>query len=191
MTPREKLQAEIKRLGLSITAEFVPFSKSRNAREKHRNLNWKVTFHRKDTDAPWLTGPRTILTTDYMAGEAHCPAYKLTTAIAGGANSLLRREAIELETETGFQARVTGSGYVLTTSQRIEPDPTDVIWSLVQDADVLNYSSFEQWAQEFGYDPDSRSAEKIYRLCLEHALALRNAVGEDGLAALIEAGQDY
>lgn len=44
---------------------------------------------------------------------------------------------------------------------------------------------------ELGYDPDSRKAEAIYKACLEIALKLRNALGEDGLAKLREAAQDY
>ena len=62
--------------------------------------------------------------------------------------------------------------------EHIEPDKLDVINSLVMDASVLNSSSFEDWADEFGYDRDSRKAETIYRACLDIALKLRNAIGE-------------
>jgi hypothetical protein len=59
------------------------------------------------------------------------------------------------------------------------------------DSDVFNYSSFEEWASTFGYDADSRKGESIYRTCLDIALKLRNAIGEDGLQKLREACQDY
>ena len=67
----------------------------------------------------------------------------------------------------------------------------DVLHSLVSDSDVLNYNSFESWASELGYDLDSRKAEGIYRACLSFSLALRNGLGEQLLADLREAVQDY
>jgi hypothetical protein len=91
------------------------------------------------------------------------------------------------ETEHGTEYR----GSVVGRGKPILPDTLDVIYSLVTDADVLNHSSFEDWASEFGYDTDSRKAETIYRECLSTALALRNGIGEDGLRKLQEAAQDY
>lgn len=48
-----------------------------------------------------------------------------------------------------------------------------------------------QNAETFGYDPDSRSAEKVYRACMEIALKMRAALGESGLSRLNEIFQDY
>ncbi len=73
----------------------------------------------------------------------------------------------------------------------IAPDACDVIASLSMNSRVLDCSSFEEWAGEFGYDVDSRKAESIYRACLEIALKLRNGLGEEGLRALQNATQDY
>lgn len=56
---------------------------------------------------------------------------------------------------------------------------------------MLDSSTFEEWANEFGYDPDSRKAEVIYRACLEIALKLRNGLGEDRLRDLRELFTDY
>lgn len=63
--------------------------------------------------------------------------------------------------------------------------------SLVSDADVLDCSTFEEWADNLGYDKDSRKAEATYRECLALALKLRNGLGEAALAELREAAQDY
>ena len=54
------------KLGLTMTADFVPWSLSRNAGEKDPSLNWKITLHKDG---------RPFLTTDYMAGSGHCPSY--------------------------------------------------------------------------------------------------------------------
>ena len=59
------------------------------------------------------------------------------------------------------------------------------------DADVLDYPTFEEWADTFGYDCDSRSAEKTYRDCLEIALKMRAIFGEADLTKLRDTFQDY
>lgn len=51
----------------------------------------------------------------------------------------------------------------------IEPEPADVVHSLLLDASAVDAGSFEAWADDFGYDPDSRSAERLYRECLASA----------------------
>lgn len=76
-------------------------------------------------------------------------------------------------------------------SSPLMPDPVDVIYSLIQDASVLDAGSFEDWAAELGYDRDSRKAETIYRACLGLALALRHGIGESGMEALRAAFLDY
>lgn len=47
-----------------------------------------------------------------------------------------------------------------------EPDPYSILCCLVSDAwSVKNARSFEEWARDLGYDPDSRKAEKIFKAC--------------------------
>lgn len=191
------LLAAMKRHGVTIRAVFVPWSQSRNRDEKEtnyatgkpsnrpsRSLNWKVTVLRSGRD---------ILTTDYMAGSGHCPASKASVKELGNQNSLRRDGLIAFECEHGFAARHYSETMPLVANRRhpLLPSSPDVVYSLIQDADVLNCASFEAWAAEFEYDPDSRSAESIYRACLAIALQLRNGLGEDILADLSAAAQDY
>lgn len=64
----------------------------------------------------------------------------------------------------------------------ITDDPTavDVLQSLLMDAaTVENARSFEDWAGDLGYDPDSRKAERIYRACEEQTANLRILLGDD------------
>ncbi len=188
LTSREKLAAAIEACGLSMTAEFVPFSKSRNVKpgddgKVWRSLNWKVTLIREDR-----YGPRDVLTTDYAQGIAACPAHKASVKALGSHGSLMRDGAIDQEIETGraYREAFNGRGEKLPP-----PDICDVVHALVSDASVLDSSTFEDWAGELGYDPDSRKAEATYRACLEIALKLRNGLGESGLSTLREASQDY
>ena len=176
---KQEIRAVIESLGLSVVSEFVPWSKSRINSEDRPSLNWKVTVKRDGRD---------VLTTDYSAGMAHCPAYdKIPAAAKAFRNNLCMKEC-----EEGFEVYVKTPIEGRINRQRpIKPDSVDVFYSLTLDSDVLNYGTFEDWASEFGYDPDSRSAESTYRACLEIALKLRVAIGEDGLERLREAFQDY
>lgn len=190
LTPKELIDKVMADLGLTVTAEFIPQSKSRNAKSEDRSLNWTVTL--------WIANHRPvggidkhlIIETDYSAGSGHCPASKLSVKAAGHANSMLRDGLIRWECEhgypcgTGFMGRVPGS-------KPLMPETADVLSSLVMESDALDCSTFEEWADTLGYDSDSRKAEGIYRASLEIALKLRNGIGDAGLAALREACQDY
>lgn len=184
----ETLANAIAAHGLTIRSEFVPLSESRNASEKaNPTLNWRVTL---------LKGPLEICTTDYSAGCAHAPAYKNPTFAK---DKFFRNRAIAYECENGHRAREVyntqfGSGgcvLPLKPISRIEPDSVNVIWSLISDSDVLDYPTFESWAETFGYETDSRKAEKTYQDCLKIALQLRASLGDSVLADLRRASEDF
>lgn len=191
------------RLGVTMTAAFVPFSASRNAKPepaRHGNagkpwlsLNWRVTLQRYAASAP--PERRDILTADYSQGVAYAPAHKARPR--GGASrpndrfvASLREKAIAAEIETGRvhefgESSFMGRDGIRDTRKAIDAPPIgEVLQSLARDSDVIDAGGFENWASEFGYDPDSRTAESIYRACLEHALALRGHLGEANLAEL-------
>lgn len=166
----------IKENNLTIESEFVPWSKSRNAKENPRlsdySLNWKAT----------LISHRNILTTDFSAGIAYCPSYT-------GGKSKDEFELIIAECETGFAHKLR-NGFLYRTKKPILPSAIDFLCCLIHD-DVLNYSSFEEWASFFGYHTDSRKSEKIYNDCVKRALKLRNGLGEEKLNKLRILFQDY
>lgn len=183
METQETLHECIARLGLTVRADFVPFSKSRNAGDKVRSLNWIVTLVRNGRD---------ILTTDYMAGTGHCPAHSAPVKLAGNPRSLLRAQAIERETETGVATTFAAHGLaMLQRGAPINPDAASVVHCLIMDADVLDYRNFEEWAGEVGFDPDSRKAEATYKACMEIALSLRNGLGDADYSALRAASAEF
>lgn len=209
MSEAEKaILAVMEKHGLSIKSEFVPFSKSRNASRDDMDgkpwlsLNWKVTLQRNGRD---------VLTTDYGAGVAHCPSYnKPVPANWERSKRAWQPMITEWECENGFEAETRGWGYSIDFKKKlfrsppvpggevermlpraILPDPAAVIASLILDSSVLDSGGFEEWAEELGYDTDSRKAESIYRACLEIALKLRAGIGEDAMSELREACQDY
>ena len=167
-----------KSAGLTITSTFIPFSQSRNKDSKNLSLNWRVTL---------LHNGKPVLTTNYGAGIAHAPASKLSIKDVGGPNSLMRYELQKAEAETGLPHM----NRIIFARTPILPNEGEVIACLLNDSEALDYASFEDWATGYGYDPDSRSAEKIYRQCLEHGLTLRAALGDTLLAELREVARDY
>lgn len=187
MATKESIREVAASLGLSMTVEFVPWSLSRNAGEKFPSLNWKVTLHKggrmAQTERECNGYP--ILTTDYGAGCGHCPSY------TQGRQSVDDAEAVRWECENGRKALPLANAGGFARGKPILPELADVLHSLASDADAIDHPNYEDWASDLGYDPDSRKGEATYRACLEIALKLRAALGEDGLKELREAVQDY
>lgn len=66
------------------------------------------------------------------------------------------------------------------------PELADVLDCLSSDAaGYENAPDFEDWAQEYGYDEDSRKAEKIYKTIEKQARQLKVFLGEELYTALL------
>ena len=159
----------VKRLDLKMTTQFVPFSISRNADSNQKSLNWKVT----------LSSIRNKMTFDYSKGVGHLP-YPNEFQLAKNQKSVIN-QAIDSAVETGVARKIArgAMAFTLLHSKEEFPTPTlqEVLHSLTQDSDVMNYSVYEHWADEFGYDPDSRKGEKIYEECRTQASRLSDVLG--------------
>lgn len=60
-----------------------------------------------------------------------------------------------------------------------EPDPYSIFCCLVSDTwSVRNTPSFEEWARDLGYDPDSRTAEKTFKACEKQAEKVEKFFGD-------------
>lgn len=191
----EAIDTYIASLPIAYNAIFIPQSASRNADDKRPSLNWSVTI------AP-NAGKGTFtrqLTTDYMQGIAHAPDYVQSWNSDGNQNAYYRNVAETGKYNKKLKKFSTGKidwygsynhGYApkLTLPK---PLLRDVLYSLVLDSDVIQYATFEDWAAEFGYETDSRKAEKTYTDCLAIALKLRALIGEKAIADLRELFNDY
>lgn len=181
-TDNSELDATIAALGLEYSARFVPQSQSRNAKEEQPSLNWVVT----------LKKGRATLTTDYLQGIGYLPEAFRKHIDSLKMGSAARHRIERVAAETGKTGRFLSSLEVMFSQKPIPaPSLRDVLYCLVSDASVLDHATFESWASEYGNDPDSRSAEKTYRACLEIALQLRALIGDFGIGKLQEAFQDY
>ena len=66
------------------------------------------------------------------------------------------------------------------------PTLAEVLDCLASDASgVDNAQSFEAWASEYGYDTDSRKAEKTYNICVQQAQELKALLGQDAYNQLL------
>lgn len=198
MTPTEALAS----LGLTVTAEFVPFSLSRNngktkGKEKFLSLNWNVTA---------LRNGREILKTEYSAGIGHCPGMKKPVPSTWDRPNRFWFSSIsEWEIENGYEAswmRFTGFSAMRRAATEEEmndgkrdrvrkailPKTEDVFYSLIND---IVEEPFEDWCANFGYSDDSIDAKRLYDLCVDHTMRLRSAIGDAGIETLRAAFQDY
>lgn len=168
---REMLLLKIREgFRISQFVKFVPWDISRNKNEKCPSLNWLVTLFRN--------GKAFMSDVEYSAGCAHCPSYKQ----GGFGKDHDVTEAVTQECLKGHKYRVG--------AKRIVPSILDVVSNLLMDGDV-NGQSFEDWASNFGYDVDSRKAEKIYLACQDIESAWKRAFSAADLGALRELFQNY
>jgi hypothetical protein len=58
------------------------------------------------------------------------------------------------------------------------PKAEDVIDSLIMDASAIG-QTFDDWASEFGYDTDSRQAEKVFHECQDAGARLLKFLGRE------------
>lgn len=204
------------RHGVKVESVFVPWSQSRNRDEREtdwsgkktnrpqRSLNWRVTITRNG---------REVVSLDYSSGIGHAPCYMQSPPKTDPEYSAYMARLIA-ETETGFKTKRNpfATGYESDhVSFDMEPDPdpkrareykprrkiaikpgaVNVLACLAMDSHVLDAGGFESWASDYGYDTDSRAAEKIYRECLEQALKFRAGLGDSALDELRDATRDW
>lgn len=68
-----------------------------------------------------------------------------------------------------------------------EPTAEDVLDCLASDAASIENANgdFESWASEFGYDTDSRKAERTFLACQKNAQKLENLLSRDSFEQLL------
>lgn len=59
-----------------------------------------------------------------------------------------------------------------------DPDAESVLENLLSSAMGVEYDSFEEWAEDYGYDTDSRKAERTYHAVCAEAEQLRALLGD-------------
>lgn len=76
--------------------------------------------------------------------------------------------------------------YSMGAALQDPPDLPEVLDSLASDAAGFeNNQDFEEWAREYGYDTDSRKAEKIFRLIETQSNKLKLFLGDAAYKKLL------
>lgn len=182
----EAIGAELARMGYTMSVEFVPFSKSRNAagatkprpKLSELSINWRVTV--KSNRAEYVT--------DYQEGIGHLPEH------LRGRPTLNVAEAIAVACETGKARTKRGLDHAWNPDAGAQPltPPTiaEVFCSLTLDGGAI-LQSFQEWCDDFGMDSDSIKAEKMYNACKDCGQFIIRTSGTQGLEKLQELFQDY
>lgn len=145
--------------GVTYAATFVPQSVSRNAGDKSPSLNWRVSF----------TSKRGQFSTDYMQGIGHVPSYSK-------ARASFDRLQCERAAETGRYPPNHSSSIGLLKTLPL-PSAAAILACLISDARAAEHPTYETWADEYGYDRDSRAGERAYNACRQIAADMQSALG--------------
>ena len=165
-TESKELESKLRELvgsDLEYSAEYQVGHE--RTKKPDRELVWKIK----------LKNGNVRLETEYFQGCAHLPGYNWQTSqtVAGD-------EAIARALHAGRKLCGNGCEVALGATGLLSAPPlSEVMYSLVLDAEAIDHASFEEWASAFGYDTDSRKAEATYRACLEFAIKLRAMFGNE------------
>lgn len=179
MNTETKTKADelIVRLGVSIES-IDPILRSEESKTDGKTAQWHhVAFNvtlRKEGKFVW-SGP-------YKMGLGNFPEFK---------NVISRVHSGDLAPHVrGVISGIIGG--VTLPLFRTRPSLPDVLYSLLSDGDgYFNRLSFEEWAGNYGYDEDSRTAERMFRECQETGRKLSRAFTPAEIQELREAFQDY
>jgi hypothetical protein len=160
------LGVRLAELGLGVTSEFVPTTAERT---KDLKVRWRVTLTRNGKD---------VYSTEYTQGIGH---------LEGANKSLTSLSRLSMDGEQLLRLACREEKHPFRHQLRAVPPKASDVWAcILSDADALDHPSFESWASDYGFDEDSRKAERIYQTCLAAGLALRSALGEPLFSELKE-----
>ncbi len=166
---KEQIQSILDNAGIEMAAQYVPSEYDPKSKE-FQGIKWKIVFKSK----------RGEFATNFTQGIGHLPNYPKT-----GKMPVDILEDIKHTLQTGKICRHIGNQILKFGGKPISPPhPADVISCLLTDSSAEDYATFEDWANEMGYDPDSRKAEAIWQACLETSRNMNRVIGHDVIEAL-------
>lgn len=158
-TETASLDSLISEIGLTMTAKHVPSQYDPKApREEFQGIKWECT----------LTTPRGSFSVPFTQGIGHLPEL-----VYDRRHSLFNWQLDKIN-----RALKTGCINGLGSRKLSPPSLSDVLGCLCSDAEAIN-ETFEDCAANFGYDSDSRKAEKIFNDCRETGFNLLRVIGSD------------
>jgi len=174
----KELDKLLAKYGITYTAVFVPWSKSRNyiASQKTmswtKSLNWKTQLFRNEEPIfkKGLDFSRSIACVPTFAPGAYsCRIRPIPTHII---------EQIEGHLDWAAEKGEIGESE-LTKVPLPSPSVADMLYDLLLEAEVFDYADFESWAAstKLNFNKNSSRAEKVYAPCTKNTLTLCNKLG--------------
>lgn len=171
---------------INFEIEFVPQSKSRNKDEERPSLNWEGRFYKGGNFV------RSEVPFKFSQGVGFVPNTPQNMWDQNGHRKLYEQEVAQTGRYIKTKLPTLSNGKIdwwachnkrpgLTETNLPKPKMAEILWALIMDSDVLGYACFEDWADELGYNSDSRTAEKIYNDCLRTGLQLQALLGAEDL----------
>lgn len=119
-----------------------------------------------------LFNSKRVLDTDYSLGVGHVHPKQHRNMSTNFLGLTMHEESLLMAWQSkpyaNFQNKELWATLAakLARREKLAPSLPEVLHSLLLDGSAhFDHQSFEDWAGEFGYDADSREAERIYRLC--------------------------
>ena len=184
---KQALREYIESLGLTYQATFIPVRQDAD-KVKHPKLHWSIT----------LTSVSAFAQFPYSEGCGHVKGYE-KMPIKTPYDRRIKEQATRHTCETGRIERTVGHHGLVKPGKQPAPDVLAVLYRLVLDASVRHASTYEEWADEYGYDADSRKGEEIYQACQKQTTDFLRLLGQgqvgraamDRLEKLEELFRDY
>lgn len=133
----------------------------------------------KGTVGPWKFSKKSPFPTDSKENWPHF-SYDITFAKATGADETRRFAELTMQWYAGASQKEENGGRNCSPPQTPKgdrrPKPGEVFGDLCRNALDARGQTFEEWCDSFGYDSDSRKAEKTYLLCQSCYTKLRQFV---------------
>jgi hypothetical protein len=173
---RQKRLTLVHELGLSMQAEFLPWSTTKDLPKRFfpdplvgRELNWKFTF---------LKDGKEFLSISRGSDVCDFPSYP-PEAIMDGQLTEAQVEILQEEAETGH----TRAGEVINP-----PCLLAVLLSLcLEMLQPLEFDTYEKWELSFDRDSTSNRSEWAYERCKSTLRAFRSVLSEEDLERLFVA----
>jgi hypothetical protein len=183
----KEIEEKLIEYGFSIEEEFVPFSKSRNAKNAKLvtdfSANWKVKLYYKKI---------LLFETDYSVGIGYLPSYK-----QGKKSTLDYYNLMKEQCEKGFELKyfhALGS-FSGNPKNKFKVDFVNFIYCIISDYySYLNSSDLKDFLKNFGYTEkldDTLKGIDIYKELEKQYICFSKIVPTKDMEKLEELFTDY
>lgn len=150
-----------------------------DVRDNWPNILYRVTFSKNAAN----------LSTEYRLGVGHVKIPKgephdcrLSQNEVSALYALQNNSNVQFK-DKSLHARLAAK---LAFKQKVAPQPFEVLAAICDDGQGAHAESFDNWCANFGSDPDSIKAKRIYETCVELYHQCAGLIGAKNVAKFAE-----